>query len=450
MTTDMTQGSPARLLLRFSLPLLAGNVFQQLYNLVDTMVVGRFVGASSLAAVGTTGMIMFFMYAILFDMGVGAGIVLAQFFGAKDYRRMQRAISALVYLTVSLTLVITLVGVAGAPLILRLLRVPVDIRAEATLYMRICFSGTLFMAAYNASSTVLRSVGNSRTPFWAIALSSLTNVVCNLLFVLVFRWGTAGVAYGTIVSQALAALLCISVVIKNRDELQLRGMSWRFDADMVRTIARTGIPSAIQSALISLGGMTVQGLVNSFGTVTMAAYTAAQRIDSIAIQVVVSIASSLSVFTGQNIGSGAFDRIRRGLRATLVMEVTSCVTIALLVLTCGHWMLALFLDSRAAADSIVIGRQYLTVIGIAYVIAGVMQSYQHLIRGAGDVNVSLFAGIAEVAGRVLFANLFVRLWGTWGIWIATPCSWFCGCMIPVVRYYSGRWLKAVSKQQGLA
>ena len=445
MTTDMTQGSPARLLLRFSLPLLAGNIFQQLYNLVDTIVVGRFVGAASLAAVGTTGMIMFFMYALLFGMGTGAGIVLSQYFGAKRYDQMQKAIVSLVYLTLALTAVITVVGIAGAPLILRLLQVPESIRGEAALYMRICFGGTVCMACYNASSTILRSVGDSRTPFYSIVLSSLTNVACNLLFVLVFHWGTAGVAYGTVVSQLLAALLCIGVVAHNRDELRLRGMSWRFDAPMARTIARTGIPSAVQSALISLGGMTVQGLVNSFGTVTMAAYTAAQRIDSIAIQVVVSIATSMSVFTGQNIGCGAIDRIKRGLRATLAMELTSCVIIALAVLTCGHWMLALFLDSRAAADSIVIGRQYLTVIGIAYVIAGVMQSYQHLIRGAGDVNVSLFAGLAEVAGRVLFANLFVRLWGTWGIWIATPCSWFCGCMIPVLRYYSGRWLKAAGK-----
>lgn len=444
MTTDMTQGSPARLLLRFSLPLLAGNIFQQLYNLVDTVVVGRFVGANSLAAVGTTGTIMFFMYALLFGMSVGAGIVLAQYFGAKNYKQMQKAIAALFYLTFALTVVITLVGVAGAPFILMLLQVPESIRGEATLYMRICFSGTIFMAVYNASSTILRSVGDSRTPFYSIVLSSLTNVVCNLLFVLVFHWGTAGVAYGTIVSQALAALYCVVVVIRNKDELQLAGMSWRFDSAMARTIAKNGIPSAIQSALISLGGMTVQGLVNSFGTATMAAYTAAQRIDSIAIQVVIAIASSMSVFTGQNIGSGNIERIKRGLRATLAMEITSCVAIALLALTCGHWMLALFLDAQAAAESISIGRQYLTVIGIAYVIAGVMQSYQHLIRGAGDVNVSLFAGIAEVAGRVLFANLFVRWWGTWGIWIATPCSWFCGCMIPVVRYYSGRWLLHVT------
>ena len=444
MTTDMTQGSPARLLLGFSLPLLAGGIFQQLYNVVDTVVVGRFVGASSLAAVGTTGTIIFFMNALLFGMGTGAGIVLAQYFGAKNWKQMQRAISALVYLILALTAVITLVGIAGAPLILRILQVPEAIRGEAALYMRICFGGTLFMAAYNAASTILRSVGDSRTPFYAIVLSSLTNVVCNLLFVLGFHWGTAGVAYGTVVSQLLAAVLCIGVVVHGRAELHLRGMSWRFDSKMARTIAKTGIPSAVQSALIALGGMTVQGLVNSFGTVTMAAYTAAQRIDSIAIQVVVAIATSMSVFTGQNIGRGDLARIKLGLRTTLIMEITSCVVIALAVLTCGHWMLALFLDSRAAADSIVIGRQYLTVIGIAYVIAGVMQSYQHLIRGAGDVNVSLFAGIAEVAGRVLFANLFVRWWGTWGIWIATPCSWFCGCMIPVVRYYSGRWLKHVT------
>ncbi len=442
----MTKGSPAKLLLGFTLPLLAGNVFQQLYNLVDTIVVGRFVGADSLAAVGTTGVVLFFLYALLFGMSVGAGIVMAQLFGAKSFESLQKAVVALVYLTLFLTVVISLIGVVGAPFILALLKVPESIRGEAILYMRICFSGTVCMAAYNVASTILRSVGDSRTPFYSIVLSSLTNVAANLLFVIVFKMGVAGVAYGTVVSQLLAAILCIVVVIRNRQELRLTGMNWKLDKGMAQTIVKTGVPSAIQSALIAVGGMTVQGLVNSFGTATMAAYTAVQRIDSVAIQVVIAIASSLSVFTGQNIGCGNLERVRAALRATLVMMMTACGLIALVVVTCGHWMLKLFLDSREAADAIAIGSQYLTVIGIAYLIAGVMNSYQNLIRGAGDVNVSLFAGIAEVAGRVIFANLFVRWWGTWGIWIATPCSWFCGCMIPVIRYYSGRWLHHISYQ----
>ncbi len=444
MITKMTQGNPTKLLLGFSLPLLAGNVFQQLYNLVDTVVVGRFVGAESLAAVGTVGVVMFFMYALLFGMGVGACIVTAQFFGARNYASLQKAVAALVYLTGALTVIVTVLGVFGAPLIMRLLSVPDTIRAESMLYMRICFSGTVCMAAYNASSTILRSIGDSRTPFYAIVLSSLTNVAANLVFVLVLKMGTAGVAYGTVLSQALAAVLCIAVILRHKDELMLSGMSWKPDRAMTATIIRTGVPSAVQSALISVGGMTVQGLVNSFGTATMAAYTAVQRIDSIAIQVVIAIASALSVFTGQNIGSGNLARVKSALRSTLIMMMSACVAIALLVLTCGHWMLELFLDAHTAAESIAIGRQYLTVIGIAYIIAGVMQSYQHVIRGAGDVNVSLFAGISEVLGRIIFANLFVRLWGTWGIWIATPCSWFCGCLIPVIRYYSGRWLKHIA------
>ena len=442
MNKDMTQGKAGELILSFSLPLMIANVCQQLYNIVDTAVVGRFVGENALAAVGTTGSIVFFMCALVLGLNLGAGIAVSQYFGAKNFRSLVNSVSSLIIIDAILSALITAVGVLGAPLILKILSVPSVIALDAAKYMRICFAGTIFMVSYNASATILRSMGDSKTPFVAVMISSVVNVACNLLFVLVCGWGVAGVALGTILSQFFSALYCICVIVKNKNLLfNSEKFSLRFEKHSAFIIAKNGIPSALQSALICLGGLSVQGLVNSFGTQTIAAYTAVQRIDGIAIQVVVAIASSLSVYTGQNVGAGKMERIKDGLRATLLIMLISCAAIALLTLVFGKYMLIIFLDPATSQDSIEIGGQYLVIIGIAYIIAGVMNSYLNVIRGAGDVNVALFAGVAEVVARVVFASTLVRFFGTWGIWFATPLSWGCGCVIPVVRYYRGKWKK---------
>ena len=200
-----------------------------------------------------------------------------------------------------------------------------------------------------------------------------------------------------------------------------------------------GVPTALQSSMISLGGMSVQGLVNTFGTTVMAAYTMVLRIDSVTIQIITSIGAAMSVFTGQNIGTGNFERIRDGLRKTLFLMVTSSVVLAMLVLCFRLPILSIFLNPSTDSASIAYGSQYLSIIGIAYMIAGVMNSYLNVIRGSGDVGVTVVTGLSELAGRIIFAYTLTIPFGVWGIWLATPLSWACGCIIPVVRYYSGRW-----------
>lgn len=435
----MTEGKPFALIARFSLPLLAASVCQQLYNIVDTAVVGRFVGENALAAVGTTGSVVFFMCALVLGLNLGAGIAVAQYFGGKKYDELKKSLSSLIFIDFVLSLLITIIGVFGSNVILSLLFVPREIRSDASLYMRICFAGTICMVVYNAASTILRSTGDSKTPFVAVVISSAVNVGCNLLFVLVFGLGVAGVALGTVISQFLSAIVCCAAIVKNKKALHLDGFELKLDRRALFIIAKNGIPSAIQSSLICVGGLSVQGIVNSFGTATIAAYTAVQRIDGIAIQVVVAISSALSVFTGQNVGAGKWERIPKALRSTLLLMMACCAAIAMSVLFFGKYMLMIFLNPETSSGAILLGRQYLCVIGIAYMIAGVMNSYLNVIRGAGDVNASLFAGIAEVLSRIFFALLLSHFFSTWGIWFATPLSWLCGCIIPVVRYYKGTW-----------
>lgn len=270
-------------------------------------------------------------------------------------------------------------------------------------------------------------------------IASILNIGLDLLFILKFNMGVSGAAYATVISQFLSAVLCTGYIIRRRREIGLTEMNFQPDWESLVLIFKTGFPSAFQSSMIALGGMSVQRLVNSYGASVMAAYVAANRVDSVAIQVIVSIGTALSVFTGQNMGQGDFKRIHEALKKTLMLMVGASVTIALLVLVFRRDLMLIFLDAAEAQEAIEIGATYLSIIGIAYVIAGIMQSYQNVIRGSGDVNTCMVAGLTELAGRIVFAYLLARVIGVTGIWIATPISWGCGCIIPVVRYYSGKW-----------
>lgn len=439
MTTDMTKGSPMRLLVNFAIPLMIGNIFQQLYNFIDTIVVGRFISADALAAVGTTGNIISIMNSLMMGLSVGAGIVVAQYFGIRNMEKLKQAMVALADLILVLTIVMSLLGFILGPVVLRILQVPDKLMGDSLTYLRICCLGLVGMTIYNGAASILRSIGDSRTPLLAMVVSSIVNVVCNLLFVLVFSLGVAGVAYGTIIAQTVSALICMVRMHLSCRSLGIEHLDMKFNWDMIHIIVKAGIPSAIQGMLISLGGMSVQGLVNTFGAATMSAYAAVQRVDSVTIQVVVAIGSALSVFTGQNIGNRDYDRIREALHKTLILMMVCCFCLAILVLGFRSQILSIFLDPEEASESIRIGSVYLTVIGIAYMIAGIMNSYLNLIRGAGDVNASLLAGVAEITGRIIFAYLLVIPFGVTGIWLATPLSWGCGCLYSVVRYYSGNW-----------
>lgn len=436
---DMTQGNPTRLIISFAIPMLIGNIFQQIYNVADTIIVGRFLGASALAGVGSTGTLTCFLTALVIGLCNGAGLVAAQCFGCRNTEKLKQVIVALIWTAGSLTIVVSLLGIFCSRFFLRLLSVPEDVMDYSVTYLRIIYSFVIGSVIYNGTASLLRSTGDSKTPLYAVIASSMVNICLDLLFILVCDLGVAGAAYATILSQCMSASVCIISLYRKRKELGITNLNWHADRNNVLLIIRTGFPSAFQSCMISLGGMSVQRLVNSYGSSVMAAYVAANRIDSVAIQVIVSIGTALSVFTGQNMGQNNFARIHEGLRKTLAMMMAASISIATCVLLFRYPLMKLFLDESNAGDAIQIGATYLSIIGVAYVIAGIMQSYQNVIRGSGDVNTCMVAGLTELAGRIVFAYLLSSLIGSTGIWIATPLSWSCGCVIPVIRYYSGKW-----------
>lgn len=439
MVYDLTKGNPLRLILSFSVPMLIGNIFQQVYNFVDAAVVGRFVGADSLAAVGSTGTILSVMVCLMMGLTNGAGIIISQCFGSRNFDEMRKTVTGLIYTVVILSLVTSAAGIIFARPILRLLSTPAEVIDEAVLYITIIFAFTLAMAIYNAAGAILRNLGDSRTPLYALILSSLLNAGMDLLFVVVFKLGVAGAAMATVISQIVSALFCIIHIVRYREQLNLKGITFKTTKLSIIRIFRTGLPAALESCLISLGTMSVQRLVNSFGAMTMAGYTAATKIDSIAIAPVVSIGTSLSVFSGQNMGAGNIERIKKGLYQTLAALICICAVLAIIIVLFRHKLLALFLDINYAARAVEIGGKYLATVSVAYIVAAVMRTYLNVLRGAGDVNISAISGIMELSGRIIFAYILVNYLGSTGIWLATPLAWAMGASVPVIRYYSGKW-----------
>lgn len=438
---DMVHGKPLTVIFSFALPLLVGNLFNQLYNVVDTAIVGRALGADALAAVGSTGNINACLFLLLGGLATGVSVIVSQYWGAKKYDELRRLLGTFTTLLLAGSAVLAALGAALAEPLLRLLQLPAELLPTGVTYLRITAGLLLGNALYNAAGAVLRSTGDSRTPLAAMAASSLCNIALDLWFILGLHWGVAGAALATVAAQFLSAgHLPLGFVAAEHAVCLCIGASLLCKGRCV-LILRFGLPTALQSCMITLGGMTVQGIVNSFGSVTMAAYTAVQRIDSLTIQVVVAVSNALAIYTGQNMGHRDLDRVRLGLRATLKALCASCLVLAVAVFAVRRWLLSIFLDPATDAASIAQGADFLSVMVFAYIIAAVMNSYLNVLRGAGDVNVSLIAGLFEMGARLLFAGLLAPRLGVWGIWLATPLSWAAGCIIPVARYHSGEWMK---------
>ena len=436
---NLTEGKPINLILSLAIPMLIGNIFQQIYNVVDTVVVGRYLGEEALAGVGSTGTLTGVLLAFVYGLGTGAGLIIAQAFGKQAKKELNDTIVALTITSFLFSLVVTGIGFFAVKPLLVFLKVPDESIEYALPYLRIMFIFCFASVAYNASSGILRSLGDSKTPLFALIISSFTNIFLDILFTLYLGFGVRGVAFATIIAQVLSCIFNIVNLYRRRNIFGIEDLKPIFNQKYVKKIIKTGFPSAFQSCMISLGGLSVQRLINSFGSSVMAAYVAANKVDSIAIQIVVAISTSLSIYTGQNIGKGNLKRVKEGLYQTLLIMLMACIILAILIPCFRYELMGIFLDEETSTKAISIGATYLSIIGIAYIIAGVMNTYLNVIKGAGDVNTCMVAGLTELFGRILFAYLLSNYLGFLGIWLATPISWGCGCIIPVVRYYSGKW-----------
>lgn len=436
---DLTTGDETKQLIGFALPMLFGNIFQQFYNMVDSFVVGRFVGTSALAAVGTSFPIIFFMLALIMGVNMGSTVLISQFFGAKDWKKLDDVVSTSYIFLFAAGLIMTLVGLIAAPVILRLLAVPETIMPEATTYLRITFAGILATFGYNGVAALLRGLGDSKTPLYVLIFSTLVNVVLDLVFVMVFHWGVAGVAWATIISQGLSFIGALIVLNKRNPYLRLDVKKLHWDKQSFSQMLRIGLPTGLQQTLVSLGMMTLSRIVNEFGPQTMAAYTAASRIDSIASMPAMNLGAAITIFTGQNIGAGKPERIRRGHLSAIAVNSGISLAITLVILFFGRDLMGLFTDDPEVMG---IGASYLVIVGIFYTVFGIMFINNGVMRGAGDVfipmiNTLLALWLVRIPAALLFTRVFHM--GSDGIWWSIPAGWMVGMIFSTWYYRTGRW-----------
>lgn len=438
---DLTTGKEGSLILKFALPMLLGNVFQQLYNIVDSIIVGNFIGKEALAAVGASFPIIFVFLSLIIGIASGSTIVIAQYFGAKDIEKVKRTIDTLFIFLFFASIVISIVGVIFSEDIFRMLKLPEEIIPQATTYFNIFIGGVIVSFGFNGTSAILRGLGDSKTPLYFLIVSTFINIGLDLLFVLVFKWGIAGVAIASVIAQGGAFLTAIIYLNRNHKIIRFSFTKLVFDKDIFKKSIRIGLPTGIQQTFVAVGMTALISIVNTFGTNVIAAYSVVMRISSLASLPAMNFAAALSSFVGQNIGAKKIERVRPGFISTLKMSSLVSIIVSAFVLLGSGFLMNLFTND---AEVIRIGKEYLMIVGAFYVIFSAMFSISGVMRGAGDTLIPMFISlIALWIVRIPSAWLLSREFGEVGIWWAMPIGWFVGFVLSYIYYLTGNWKKKV-------
>ena len=436
----MTVGNPTRHILKFTLPLLIGNLFQQLYNMVDSIVVGRYVSAHALAAVGACGSLNFLFFSLSSGLSVGIGIIAAQYFGANDEKQLKKTIANSIYVLASAAAVVTLIGVIFARPILQLLQTPDVYINDSIDYFRVTCIGIIGVAFYNGVAALLRAVGDSKTPLYFLILSSIINVGLDLLFVICFGMGVVGVGLATIIAQAVSAVVSMIYAYHKVSYFRLSKKDLHPDTSMIRDSFRLGAPVAFQNSMIAVSCIALQAVVNGFGPDVASAYTITGRIEQLVQQPYGSLGMALTSYAGQNIGAKKQERVVEGFRkATLIVLIFSLIMLPLFFFF-GKYICGIFVKEEAA-DVIALGAKALRITSPFYFALGMIYVPRAVLNGCGDTGFAMINGLTEVVCRILFSNILTRIafLDYWGIWITTGLTWGVTALVCVLRYRGGKW-----------
>jgi len=439
---DLTHGPEGKVILSFAAPMLIGNIFQQFYTVVDSIVVGQFVGKEALAAVGASFSIIFLLVALFMGVTMGSGIMISQYYGARDMERVRRTISTTLVYVFFASIAVTVAGTLASRPILRLLRTPADILEPATAYLAIIFAGILVSFGYNAFSAIFRALGDSKTPLYFLIVATLTNVVLDLVFVAALHWGVAGAAWATIISQGVAFGLCWwSMQRSSNDILHFDVRHMVFDKALFLQGMRIGLPSAAQQVMVAMGFMAITSIVNGFGTNTVAAYASASRLDSFAGMPAMNFSMALITFVGQNLGARKPERVRRGLVVTYLISGAIAVVATITMVGLQGNLIRIF---SSDPEVMRIGGRYLLIVGSGYVLFSSMFVLGAVPRGAGDTMVPMLISLLTLwVIRIPLSILLSRRLGSDGIWLSLPAAWLIGAALSYVYYLSGRWRRRV-------
>lgn len=438
-TSDLTHGPVWKVIVRFALPLLIGNLLQQLYNITDSIIVGQFLGKEALAAVSASFFIYYFIISLVIGVGSGTSVVVSQFFGAKQYDKVQRAFSSFFIFMLVAGIALSIAGIIFAEPIFRLTNTPEEVIPDAVAYFRIYIGGTFLFVTFNSIISILRGVGESVRPMIFIFITTVLNIVLDLLFIVGFGWGIEGAARATVIAQGIGMCVALGYVNNTHPLLSIKKQDLLFDMKLFKEGLKIGLPTSVQQCAIALGLIALLGIVNGFGTDTLTAYGAAGKIDTIITQAVLTLSGALAAFCGQNIGAGRFDRVRKGLRFTMLVNVIFSVVTFTAIYFFGEEMMRAFTNDLAV---IAIGKEYLLIIGGFFIVHGALNIYNGALRGAGDTIFTMVTSLLCLwLIRIPLAYQLSAWYGRQGIWWAIGISIGIGLVITYIYYKTDIWKK---------
>lgn len=440
MNTDMTKGTPSKVLLLFTVPMLLSAVFQQFYNLTDSVVVGQFVGEGALAAVGASYPITMIFIAIAQGCNIGCGVVVSQLFGGKDYKRLKTAVTTALIATVFAALILTVVGLAACAPLMRLMGTPPDIFADSMLYLNIYIVGLIFVFLYNICTGVFTALGDSKTPLYFLIGSSLSNIIVDVIFVAKFDMGVAGVAWATFLCQGVAAVLSVIAVYKRIHKIPTQEQPKLFCWHELQRIATIAVPSILQQSFISIGNLFIQSLVNGYGSAVVAGYSAAIKLNTFAVVGFSTMAGALSSFTAQNIGAGKTNRVKQGFKAGTFITLACAVGFSGLYLFAGSQLIKLFLPNPTA-EALEVGITFLKVVSPFFFLVAMKLLADGVLRGAGCMKEFMIATFTDLILRVALAYILAPVFGSSGIWMSWPIGWGAAAILSFIYFKVGRWEK---------
>lgn len=449
-STYMLTEAPGRALLFFALPMILGNLFQQFYNIVDSVVVGRFVSEEALASVGASYAVTNVFIAVAIGGGIGSSVIISQFLGAKEPEKMKTAVSTTLINFLFISAALAFFGLLANDMILRVLKVPDNVFDDAALYLRIYFMGLPFLFMYNVQASVFNSLGDSKTPLRLLIFSSILNIFLDLLFVIRFHKGVEGVAFATLIAQGISAVISFWLLLKKIKTYKSDPAGFRFyDGKMLLSMVKVAVPSVLQQSIVHMGILLVQSVVNTFGSAAMAGYSAGTRIESISIVPMLAMGNAMSTFTAQNMGAGNIKRVKQGYRVCYGALAVFAVILCALIQLFGHGFVSAFLDADASRLAFETGMNYSGFISYFFILIGLKATTDGLLRGAGDVAAFTAANLANLTIRVFVANYFAPRYGIQFVWFAVPIGWAVNYVISFAWYLTGSWsrVKLIHKEE---
>ncbi len=438
---DLTVGRIGLSIFKFAVPMLIGQMFQQLYTFVDQIIVGNYLGKEALAAVGASFPIIFTLIALVIGVASGGTIVISQFFGAKNFRMVKRAIDTVFIMLFIAAILLTSLGYPFIEQIFRLMQLPEELMEMGVSYLSVYIGGLILFFGYNGVAAILRGLGDSITPLYFLILATVLNIGLDLLFIVVLGWGVAGAAWATLIAQGTAFITAAFYLNKHHELIKFNIRQFAFDKKVFRESLRIGLPTGLQHTFVALGMMALMGIVNTFGTNVTAAYTAAGRLDSLAVIPAMVFAQALATYVGQNMGAGKLERVNRGLWTTLLMSSTVSLVMTAVVIIFKYPLMGWFTDDP---NVISIGGDYLTIVTSFYLVFTSMFIFGSVMRGAGDTLIPMFITLFALWFiRIPAAFILSRKFGETGIWWSIPTGWTMGMVLTLIYYKVGRWKSKV-------